>query len=148
MTFREVISTTEFKAIFDILAGTYSNVSSDIDRARAVYKQIYHKLIRKKPVPSDVKIIVSNHLEDSNLIFNVSGIDADKELFGIEFVSWNKWVGMEIESETLEKYERAEIAAHCLWEMTFMGISEMRILLRKMQLMYFAWTPWRRTKRG
>jgi len=141
MTFGEVISTTEFETIFDILAGTYSNVNSDIDYAKVAYKRIYRKLKRKKPVPSDVKIIVSSHWEDSNLTFSVNGIDDDGELWGIELVPWNEWVGMDIESETLEKYERAEIAAHCLWEMTFMGISEMRILLRRMKLIYRDWIP-------
>ena len=132
MTLGEIITTTEFEPIFDILSEYYTNVVSDLDRVKKVYKRLFLKLKRKKPVPCDIKIIITSYLDDCGMSYSkVEGIDDDREIWGIELTPWNKWLGMEIKSETLDKFEHSKIIAHCLWEMTFLGISEARLRLKK-----------------
>lgn len=45
----------------------------------------------------------------------------------MEFTPWYKWLGSEIDPDTLKDYSESQIIAHCLWEMTFMGWEEEEI---------------------
>jgi hypothetical protein len=49
--------------------------------------------------------------------------DGREESFDISLVDWDKWLGMEIDSNTLEKYSGLDILCHCFWEMTWHGYS-------------------------
>jgi len=44
--------------------------------------------------------------------------------FSLSFLPWAKWLGMQINPATLEEFSQPDIAAHCLWEMTFHGFEE------------------------
>ena len=50
-----------------------------------------------------------------------------KDRYSIEFAPWSEWLSMTIDSKTLKEFSPAEIAAHCLWEMTFIGFDEENI---------------------
>jgi hypothetical protein len=54
--------------------------------------------------------------------------------FGLELESWNEWLGMEIEVDTLDEYLESEIIAHCLYEMTFFGFTEAEISAQREEL--------------
>jgi hypothetical protein len=43
-----------------------------------------------------------------------------KKKYGIEFERWEKWLGMNADSQFDEKWT----IAHCLWEMTFFGFKQ------------------------
>jgi hypothetical protein len=47
--------------------------------------------------------------------------------YGLEFNSWDKWLGMEVDKETLDNFSNEEIIAHCLWEMTFIDYDQTKI---------------------
>ena len=47
--------------------------------------------------------------------------------WGIEFTPWDEWLGMSIDSETLNTFSKEEIVMHCLWEMTFCGYEQEEI---------------------
>lgn len=50
---------------------------------------------------------------------------ADEETdYAVSYRSWAKWLGMPIDPTTLEEMPAAEIAAHCLADMTFHGFEE------------------------
>lgn len=44
--------------------------------------------------------------------------------YAIEFTSWKRWLGMDIDKETLEQFSPVEIVAHCLNEMTVVSYDE------------------------
>lgn len=54
--------------------------------------------------------------------------------FAIELDPWSEWLGMEIDRETLGKYQAPEIVAHCLWEMTCFGFNEAAIGAQREEL--------------
>lgn len=60
--------------------------------------------------------------------------DGSEVKWALEYQPWDEWLGMEIEERTLEVFAPADVAAHCLWEMTFAGFDEetIRALVREL----------------
>ena len=59
----------------------------------------------------------------------------DKEVrYALDLTPWEEWLGMGIAAETLEGFEPAEIAAHCLWEMTWHGFDQAKTQAFREQL--------------
>lgn len=54
--------------------------------------------------------------------------------FGIEFVKWEEWLGMDIDNGSVSSYSEPDIIAHCLWEMTFYGYTQEAIQKQAIQL--------------
>jgi hypothetical protein len=50
-------------------------------------------------------------------------------VYALEFTKWNEWLGMDIDSETLNNVEltKADIVSHILYEMTYCGYQEEEI---------------------
>ena len=54
--------------------------------------------------------------------FDVHGVEPDSgDSVALDFQPWEVWLGMEIAPDTLQRYSRAEVVAHCIHEMTFYG---------------------------
>ena len=106
------------------------------------FKEIYHeagsikkyeKLLKelKNTIPEeiDISIVITKENDDNEIYFDVSGRHNNprnkEETFtqGIEFVPWNKWLGMDVSKESLDQFSEKEIIVHCLYEMTFLGFS-------------------------
>lgn len=64
--------------------------------------------------PADVGCMDGSYCEDRKA----------EVLYGIDFRSWSECLGMEVLEVTRKQYTDAEIAAHCLWEMTWHGFEE------------------------
>ena len=47
-----------------------------------------------------------------------------KNSLAIEFPQWQEWLGMPIDSESMEKFSELEIIACCLNEMTYAGFEQ------------------------
>jgi len=54
--------------------------------------------------------------------------------FSLALEPWERWLGMDIDPETLSTYTASQIAAHCLWEMTFYGFEPSRIQTERDEL--------------
>ena len=62
--------------------------------------------------------------------FSVSGVCTEKGIkqsYAIEYMPWSEWLGCEVDKQVFKKMPKEEIAAHCLWEMTFMGFTQDKI---------------------
>lgn len=100
------------------------------------YKAPFDELHRLTPITSNMRLVISKPEEGSYV--NVSGLDgalygqeehfcadtqaslADVEIpYSLVGLEWEKWLGLEIAQETLDVFSKTEIAAHCIWEMTF-----------------------------
>jgi hypothetical protein len=79
---------------------------------------------------------------DNEMYVEVSGIYPDEppstpevnNSYALEFTPWAEWLGMEINNEAFEKFTEPEILSHILYEMTFMGFDEEKILNQKQEL--------------
>lgn len=106
------------------------------------YQKVYSELQMYIPVFSDTKIVLTEFKTDIELeeektntknFIDVSGQDGtidengNKIFYAIEFEEWKKWLGMDIDQNTLTKFSEIEIIAHCLYEMTFAGFNEKEI---------------------
>ena len=42
----------------------------------------------------------------------------------LEFTSWDKWLGMDVDEKTSKDFTELEIISHCLYEMTFISFDQ------------------------
>jgi hypothetical protein len=47
--------------------------------------------------------------------------------FCLSFEPWKYWLGMRIDAGTLSRFTPPQIAAHCLWDMTFHGFEQWQV---------------------
>lgn len=155
MKFKELLSKTEWEDIEKILFEKYPDVSDCIDG----YKKVFISLLELIPSQTYFRICIKNVFDkdfDDKPYVAVYGKDGilNKELpdfklmneeqeslfanseveYAIEFVAWEEWLGMEMDKETLQNYSISEIAAHCLWEMTFSGYDQAAICEQRNEL--------------
>lgn len=103
------------------------------------YRNVFEKLENLEPEDSDMNIVLTEYDCDPNFeseketYIDVSGRNNEKdpngltESYALEFVEWNKWLGMDLAPETTTNFSELEIIAHCLYEMTFLGYDENEI---------------------
>jgi mRNA-degrading endonuclease HigB of HigAB toxin-antitoxin module len=103
------------------------------------YRNVVDKLKFLVPEENDMSIVLTEYDCDPDdesevrTYVDVSGRKKEKDPksitdgYAIEFVAWDKWLGMDIAPETTRKFSDLEIIAHCLFEMTFIGFSEEEI---------------------
>jgi hypothetical protein len=72
--------------------------------------------------------------EENPEIFKDDKIGNQEVSYGIEFVDWEEWLGMDIDPGSISNYSETDIIAHCLWEMTFYGYTQEAIKKQSAQL--------------
>ena len=115
------------------LLGLYPDQEEMLDE----YRKVFEKLQITDPAEyDDIEIILTEYDCDPNIeneketYVDVSGQkkipdpDSITNGYAIEFLEWNKWLGMELALETLKNFSELEIIAHCLFEMTFIDYKE------------------------
>lgn len=128
MKFIDLIKNNNWLSVKMTLLNLYSNEEKSISG----YEDVYEKLFYLSPVSNDITVQVKNEIDDFDKeeYVDVSGYiknpKTEDEYFSqaIEFTSWNKWLGMEIDKNSLHNFSELEIIAHCLYEMTFIGFDE------------------------
>ena len=136
MKLKKVVESNNWLSVEMTLIKLYPNQIELIND----YRNVFEKLQYLKPEANDMLIVLTEYLEDfednsdvENTYVDVSGRKLEIEensfsnSYAIEFVKWEKWLGMELAPETLEKFNELEIIAHCLFEMTFFGYEEEEI---------------------
>lgn len=109
----------------------------DQDKMVDEYRNVYKKLKITEPADYDELEIILIEYEDDSAFENdeETYIDASgrnkmsdpNEIiysYALEFLEWDKWLGMDLATETIEKFSDLEIIAHCLYEMTFVDYDE------------------------
>lgn len=122
-TFGQILEETAWPQVWEQLQKLYSLPAE----GEPAYKRAFEEMRGLESVPEKLKIEIKEYDPESDKSsgcrFGVSGSDEDGG-GDISFVPWKKWKGMEILPDTLERFSAAEIAAHCLEEMTFCGFSQ------------------------
>jgi hypothetical protein len=101
------------------------------------YRNVFEKLKITEPAEYDeLEIILTeydcdpNFESDNETYVDVSGQkkipdpNAITNGYAIEFLEWDKWLGMDLATETTKNFSDLEIIAHCLYEMTFIDYDE------------------------
>jgi hypothetical protein len=109
----------------------------DQDKMLDEYRNVYEKLKITQPADYDeLEIILAEYDCDTNFeseketYVDVSGqkkIPDPNDItngYAIEFLEWDKWLGMDLAIETTKNFSDLEIIAHCLYEMTFVDFDE------------------------
>lgn len=64
--------------------------------------------------------------KDGSFFEQEGHISADEQIeacFNLSYMHWEEWLGMEISPDAMDRFTPAEVVAHCLWEMTYLGFS-------------------------
>ena len=109
----------------------------DQDKMLDEYRNVYEKLKLTEPADyNELEIVLTEYDNDPNFesyketYVDVSGqkkIPNPNDItsgYAIEFLEWDKWLGMDLAKETTKNFSDLEIIAHCLYEMTFIDYDE------------------------
>lgn len=101
------------------------------------YKDFLESLKKLTPIESEFKISINHIIEDHMFSegiddwYSVHGIskntNSEIETYALEYSTFEEWLGMEIDEDTLNRYPKPFIIIHCLWEMTFCGFTNEQI---------------------
>lgn len=123
MTLKELLQTTPWQDIAITLVTAYPNQRKLLEG----YQIVFETLKLMAPKDSDLTLhVVYDDSDSEDGGHDVYGTKADKpdERWGLLFVPWAEWLGMELAPETISTYSHSQIAALCLFEMTFFGFTE------------------------
>ncbi len=131
MKFHELIKSNEWLTI----ELTFSKLYPDQHESIENYRLVYEALKFLEPVYSDIEIVLYQYYDDDGnpSVVDVSGINLNPKPeditngLALEFTSWDKWLGMNINSLTLKELTEQEIICHCLNEMTYAGFEQEEI---------------------
>ena len=131
MKFKDSVLNSYWKKIEKLLL-TLDKNNDDLEG----YKKVYDELIKLKPERSDC-ILKINHIkndeEDYEDVFGTS--KKDNQNYDLEFTPWQEWLGMEIDPKTLKEYPKPNIIANCIFEMTFFGFDQKKIIKKRDELL-------------
>lgn len=123
MTLKEIFTTTPWQDIAIALVSAYPNQR----RLLEGYQIVFETLKLMEPKESEMTLyVVYDESKSEDGGHDVYGIKADKpdERWGLLFVPWAEWLGIEPAEETISTCTPEQIAASCLFEMTYFGFTE------------------------
>ena len=126
--FKDIIKACIFKDVKEALLRLYPDQKKIINGYKYVFESL--KLMRSRHNKEGMVIDIRKVGRGKNAYFCVSGVCTEKGIqqsYALEYTPWSKWLGYEVDKRVLKRMPKEEIAAHCLWEMTFMGFTQSRI---------------------
>jgi len=134
MTLYDLLDTYEYSD----LESSFRNLYDDkYTHNEVAYEKAFERLKECDTiVDSDYSIMIS-HYGDINAGYDiVSGImPSDPNPRSLLSIPFNEWLGMRVDLHALENYSSKDILCHCLYDMTFHGLSEEQVSSRKRELM-------------
>lgn len=90
---------------------------------------VFDACLNKTPKKSDknIEIVIDKVSSeyDDKIWFDVYGLCKDTEIkWALELDDWEEWLAYPISAVTVEHYSNEEILAHCIEEMTFLGLEK------------------------
>ncbi len=126
--FKDIVKLCTFKNVKRALLRLYPDQKNVIHGYEYVFKTL--KYMRHRNNKEGLVIDIRRVGRGKNAYFAISGVCTEKGIqqpYALEYTPWSKWLGYEVDKKVLKKMPKEEIAAHCLWEMTFMGFTQNRI---------------------
>jgi hypothetical protein len=139
MKLNELIKSNHWLSVEHTLLKLYP----DQKKMLSEYKEVFEKLKKIEPKKyKELEIVFTEYDSESDTEnFNETYIDVsgrkkntdpnlNSDSYALEFLEWDKWLGMEIANETIKKFSELEIITHCLFEMTFVDYDDEAIQLQ------------------
>jgi len=126
--FKDIIHVCTYKKVKDALLKLYPDQRKAIRGYEYVFKTL--KFMKPRYNKDEMVIDIRRVGRGKNAYFDVSGVCEEKgkkQSYAIEYKPWSEWLGCEVDKNVLKKMTKEEIAAHCLWEMTFVGFTQAKI---------------------
>ncbi len=127
MKLHNLIHKHTWEDIYSALVRLYPDHESELEW----YEEVFNKLKSLNPVETDfrlrIALVYSQHAGEFQIetkSVNPQQSGKTGPLFILEFTPWSKWLGMEVDEHTLEKFSEFDIIAHSMYEMTFFGFSQ------------------------
>ena len=111
------------------LQNTFLSLYPDEEHLLDEYKNVFEKLHSLEFIDMDLEIVLTKiGSEESDFYIDVSGHEINQnsssDTYSLASTKWNKWLGMNISTSTLNEFNELEIISHCLYEMTFFAFDE------------------------
>jgi hypothetical protein len=120
MTFKELLDQSTWGNICSAL----SRLFPDHVEYMESYRMAYGNLKSLNQSDENIRLIIGRYEPNGVIPFYVLGFEGEcSKCFSLKFSPWEKWLGTTVDDLVLGQYERAEIVAICLWDMTWAGFS-------------------------
>lgn len=128
--FRDLIQACTFGDVEESILRFYPGQKKNISGYQYVFETLRH--MRYRTNKEGMTIRIEKFGRGKNQYVDVSGKCAtdDHESYALEYTSWAKWLGYDVDQTVLKKMTKEDIVAHCLWEMTFIGFTQNKIKSR------------------
>ena len=126
--FKDVVRACIFKDVEESLLRLYPDQKKAINKYKHVFQTL--RFLRPRYNNKGMFLDISKVGRGKKAYFSVSGVCTEKGIkqsYAIEYMPWSEWLGCEVDKQVFKKMPKEEIAAHCLWEMTFMGFTQDKI---------------------
>jgi hypothetical protein len=133
MKFEEIIKRNSWLSIEHTFLQLYPKEEKSISG----YESVFNELKMLSPTDTDISIVVSNEKDDfdNEEYVHVCGHnnspqddpDNPGNSLGLEFTSWDQWLGMDLDEMSVMDFTELELISHCLYEMTFFGFDQEKI---------------------
>ncbi|NND61350.1 MAG: hypothetical protein HKN49_13915 [Gammaproteobacteria bacterium] len=159
MTLAQLLTKVTWPHLKAAIVWAYPDAKDSFD----AYRLVLAKLKQLQPAPSAMRIVITETFRqgiDDKAFLEVIGrngcrnrdqqdfryfehtVDdgyADAETdWSLSLRPWEEWLGMEIDASTLDKFDSSEIAAHCIWDMTFHGFEQGQVQSTLAEIMHRA----------
>src|ERR1039457_480994 len=130
MKFKDLIKSHSWLSIEMTLLNLYPDQEKIIDEYKSVFESLQILELENNEmliVLTEYECATDDENEPKSTYVDVSGrkllqeTNSIADSYAIEFVKWEKWLGMDLAPETLGNFIELEIIAHCLFEMTYCG---------------------------
>lgn len=130
-TLYDLIREVSFEDVFSRICFYFPNQCDCKEGYEKAFSELLGKKHNKHRI-DDLFINVEIVEEDGVYCLDVTGVNRKSGVhYAIEFCEWTDWLTMFITKETLDSLSKGDIVAGCLYELTFFGFTENRVLERK-----------------
>lgn len=128
-TLYNLLRLVDFESVFSRLIFWFS----DQEKSKDAYKTVFDNLLRMSQNKHNLNDLFIKIETDKDLdceYMDVYGVKYNKSniRYGLSFMSWSDWITMFIDNDTINSFSNEDIVAGCLYEMTFFGFSEEKVL--------------------
>ena len=135
ITLYQLIREIKFDDAFDRLCYYFPDQENSREEYESAFKELLNKKMRKTHNLNDLFICVKKEEYDGHEYLDTYGkMLRSNKRYGIEFCKWSDWVSMFIDRETLNSLSKEDIVAGCLFELTFDGFTESKVIEAKNKL--------------
>lgn len=131
-TLKDLIQNTDWMNVSSVLITLYPDEEKNLEG----YEDVFNQLKIMEPEDIEMVLILETVIDGDEEYVDVSGkhkypkSEDEKYSQAIEFLPWRQWLGLEIDSKSLQQFSEAEILAHSLYEMTLISFEEEEIQKR------------------